>query len=369
MKICIVGAGNIGLVMAGVIAHSREHEVVVFTNRKFNASELVLEDVEQGVKYADLSIRVDDNPESALSGADYIFCTYPAFLRQDFILQYGRYIDAGAALGFVPGYGGAEYACKPLRDRGVIVFGLQRVPFVARQSEHVIARLLSKKKELYLSSIPSDSTEKICSVVEALLGIPTVPLKHYLAVTLAPSNPLLHLTGLYNVFNDWEEGQYFDRQLMFYEEWTDSASEMLLAYDEELQNVCKRIPVDLTEVVSLKQYYESQTPEAMTNKLKSIEAFKAVQVPLKKNGDLFYPDFDSRMFIEDFPYGIAIIKFFALLVDVETPTIDEILAFYSRKTGIEYYCPDGSFTDAIKKTGIPANYGLTSLESIVGYYA
>ena len=369
MKICIVGAGNIGLVLASTIALLKKHEVVIYTHKEFDVSKLVFEDVENGKEYTNLDIKIETDLKKALDNANYVFCTYPAFLRKDFIKESKEYYPKGCKLGFLPGYGGAEYMCKELVEEGISVFGLQRVPFVARQSNKEIASCLSRKTNLYLASIPKNKSEEICKEIEELISIPTIPLNEYLAVTLAPSNPLLHLSGVYNVFKDYNEGDSYDRQLMFYEEWNDETSKLLLKYDEELQEICNRMkPLNLEEVVSLKIYYESPTAEAMTKKLKSIKAFEVVQVPLIEKEGKFYPDFNSRMFLEDFPYGIAIIKYFAILTDVETPAIDTILKFYEDKQGICYFNEDGSPGKDFENSGIPANYGLDSLESIINYY-
>lgn len=369
MNICIVGAGNIGLVLASTLALKEEHDVVVYTHSTFDVDKMVFEDAENDKTYANLNFRLETDMQKALTNADYVFCTYPSFLRKDFIEESKAFYPEGCKLGFLPGYGGAEYMCKELVDNGVTVFGLQRVPFVARQTNKVVATCLSRKTNLYIATIPKSKTDEICREVEELIGIPTVALKEYLAVTLVPSNPLLHLTGLYNVFKDYEEGDSFDRQLMFYEEWNDETSELLLEYDEELQEICDHMkPLNLEEIVSLKIYYESPTAQDMTRKLKSIKAFEVVQVPLVEENGKFYPDFNSRMFLEDFPYGIAIIKYFGILTGVETPAIDKILKFYEDKQGICYFNEDGTPGKDFKNSGIPANYGLNDLESIINYY-
>ena len=54
MKICIVGAGNIGLVLASTIALLKKHEVVIYTHKEFDVSKLVFEDVENGKEYTNL---------------------------------------------------------------------------------------------------------------------------------------------------------------------------------------------------------------------------------------------------------------------------------------------------------------------------
>ncbi len=369
MKICIVGAGNIGLVFASVAALNAEQEVVVFTKREIDFSNFTFCDAETSETITGLNVMCCADPDRAFSNTDYIFCTYPAFLRKGFLDEYAAYFKTGTKLGFIPGYGGAEYMAADLIQKGLIVFGMQRVPFVARKEGDTKALLLSRKKELFIASIPKEYEPEICRDVEELLNIPTTIMREYLAVTLAPSNPLLHLTGLYGILHDCEPDATFDSQLMFYEQWDDDTSKMLFSYDAELQEICKRLPFELTEVVSLPVYYESPTPEAMTQKLKSIKAFEVVQVPLKKVGEKYQVDYQSRMFVEDFPFGIAIIKYFALLTGVETPTIDEILAFYTRLTGIEYFDAAGNPGKDIEQSGVPLLFGLRTLDDIERFYS
>ena len=265
---------------------------MIYTPNYFDISKLVFKDIENNECYTNLDIKIETSLENAISDTDYVFCTYPAFLRKKFIEESKEFYPQKCKLGFFSGYGGAEYMCKELVERGITIFGLQRVPFVARQTDKKIARCLSRKEKLFIAAIPKEKTKEICIELEELIGIPTVELNEYLAVTLVPSNPLLHLCGLYNVFKDYEEGDYFDRQLMFYDEWNDETSELLLDYDDELQEICKKMkPLNLEEIVSLRTYYESPTAEAMTKKLKSIEAFKVVTVPLIEKEGKFYPDF------------------------------------------------------------------------------
>lgn len=53
--------------------------------------------------------------------------------------------------------------------------------------------------------------------------------------------------------------------MKFYEEWNDEASEVLFRYDKEVQEICNSLnPIDLTEVVSLPLYYESEKPSDLT---------------------------------------------------------------------------------------------------------
>ena len=373
MRITIVGAGNMGLAMAAYAAAGNKGDICLFTRKDIlKRGALRMHDVEAGEDCATDGFTVTADPLLAFGQADVILVTYPAFLRRAFILQYQSYIRTGAFLGFVPGYGGVEYACGDLLQKGVTVFGFQRVPYVARCSQDdqgYTAGILSRKSRLFISAIPHGKTDTACRLIHELLDIPVQPLREYLSITLAPSNPLLHIAGLYGVFRDYQPGQAFDHPLRFYEEWNDDTSRLLFRYDEELQNICRGLaPLDLTEVVPLPVYYESPTPEAMTRKLKSIPSFEAVMVPLKQAENGYVPDLDSRMFVEDYPYGVCVIKDFARITGVETPVVDLLLKFYTRLSGHRYFQEDGAYTDEIMQTGVPGIHGFTTAESIVRFY-
>ncbi len=371
MNITIVGAGNMGLAMTAYFAIKGEHKVTLYTNKPMPTS-ITMNDVEGGIRKSTSNFTATGSREEAFGSADIVFCTYPAFLRMDFIKEVENYIKPGARLGFVPGYGGAEYACRNLIEKGVIVFGLQRVPYVARHEKtetEIVAGILSKKSSLFLATIPYSYTDETAALVESLIDIPCQSLKEYLSITLAPSNPLLHITGMYTAFKDYKDGDTYPSEIPFYEQWTDETSEILFRYDTEVQNICGALsPLDLKDVVPLPIYYESPTPSDMTRKLQSIESFKAVRVPLKKSGDAYVPDLGSRMFVEDFPFGVCILKAFALILGIDTPVIDMMLEFYKDISGIEYFKPNGEFGKDILSTGIPQNFGLKTKEDIINYY-
>lgn len=369
MKISIVGAGNMGLALIAYLSN-KSYDVTLFTNRKVEC--LSLYDAENEITTPVSSFKVSGDPYTTLYQADIILCTYPAFLRKKFVEQYGRGLKKGCCLGFVPGYGGIEYACKPLIDRGVTIFGLQRVPYVARAQTDgtaYIAGILSKKTQLYTAAIPYSNTSAIADTLEQLLDIPCTALKEYLAITLAPSNPLLHITGLYGAFHGLKQGQAYTGSTGFYTEWNDETSKILFQYDAELQEICRKMTgFDLSEVVPLPIYYESETPAKMTQKLKRIKAFEAVKVPLKQTEDGLIPDLSSRMFVEDFPFGVCVIKDFANMTHTDTPIVDMMLDFYHQLSGITYINPDGSYSEEMKATGIPSLFGFSSPQSLSEFY-
>lgn len=367
MNITIFGAGNMGLACAGVL--SMRNTVTLYTTQNHEQSETIALTYENApVKCC--TFNVTDDLSIACS-SEVLLCTYPAFLRKKFVNSILERVSSGTIVGFIPGYGGVEYYSQALIKRGAIVFGLQRVPYVARSAWGARkASILSAKSDLYAAALPNKETSRICNMLEDLFSIPTHALPNYLPITLVPSNPLLHTSGVYGLFKDYEAGQTFSNQIMFYDAWDDDTSAFLLSYDDELQTICGALaPLDLSGIVSLRVYYEAPTPSLMTQKLKSIEAFKAVKAPLAQTNDgSFVPNWNDRMFVEDFPFGVALIKDVALLCKVETPTIDELLSFYRRVTGLDYFSPDDSCAGNRDSAALPSDFGLNTIDRFVAFY-
>lgn len=324
------------------------------------------------MKYTSILKNVSSDPKAVISNADIIISTLPSQVFPVVLKSIEDYIREGTWIGVMPGSGGVEFYCKELIEKKkCVLFGFQRVHGISRIKEYGHSVYdLGKKKELFIAAWPSSEVENVCCLMESLLKIKCTMLPNYLSVTFTPSNPILHTTRLYAMFKDYEEGVYWDRNIQFYSEWNNKASEMLLACDEELQNICNAIEgLDLKDVLSLKEYYESDSIEKMTNKIRSIEAFKGIESPMIEVNGKFIPDFKSRYFLEDYPYGLCIIKGFGDVVGIKTPSIDKVLAWYEKVSNVEYYV-DGKFIGKdLKDLPMPRNYGLNSVEDIVRYYS
>ena len=317
MKIAVIGGGNIGTLLAAEFA-AKGHEVSLYTShpRIWNR-ELEVYDAEEKLLLTGTAADITDSLEEAVRGAEYIWITWPASLFERLAGQLYPHVEAGQAIGVVPGSGGAEFAFHSCLEKGCVLFGLQRVHSIARLKERgKSVYMLGRKPELQLGAIPQRCAVNLAETVEGLLDIPCRVMPNYLSVTLTPSNPILHTSRLYAMFRDYHEGLSYPRNFLFYEEWDNRASQVMLACDQELQYLCHVIPLDLSEVKSLREHYESDTAEAMTTKIRSINAFKGLTSPMRqvsaaeggvKAEENWIPDFSSRYFTADFSFGLKIL--------------------------------------------------------------
>jgi len=371
LNVCILGGGNIGTLLLGDLGRKENLSVRLYTTRPDRWNHRIdVCNVNNTIKYSSDIDKISDNPNDVIYDADIIISTYPSHIFPSMLHKIKASIRSGTWLGFMPGSGGSEFYSKELIEKGCLLFGFQRVHGISRIKEYGKSVYdLGKKSELYIGTIPAKKAEEVCAVMEDILDMKCYPLPNYLNVTLTPSNPILHTSRIYTMFHDYKEGIYWDREINFYEEWTDEASEVLIKCDEELQAMCKKINgLDLSGVVSLKKHYESETKEMMTNKLCNITAFKGIKAPMIKTEKGYIPDSNSRYFLEDFPYGLCIIKGFCDVVDLDTPMIDKVLMWFEKFASVEYYI-NGEFKGKdLKGLPLPKNYGLHKVSNIVSYY-
>ena len=131
--------------------------------------------------------------------------------------------------------------------------------------------------------------------------------------------------------------EIYEKPVLFYEEWDNFSSQTLIDCDGEFRLLLDKFGISKQEIVPILDYYESYDAQSLTEKIRSIKAFKNIQAPMKQLPDgSFTPDWENRYFTEDIPYGLLIIKSFTLKNGIGTPTIDRILEWAQTKMGKQY---------------------------------
>ena len=371
MRITVVGAGNVGTLVAGEFT-KKNNSVTIYTRDKSRwQSEITVYDKDTETEYKYKPTKITEDIVEAVSDAEMIFITLPAFAIKNFIVKAEEYIKEGTIIGFYPGTGGVEFISKGLLDKNCVIFGTQRICSVVRlkkYGEYVVTA--GKRKDIYLGAIPHSKVDELCTLFASLFDIDTHPLPNYLSVTLTPSNPILHPSRLYTLFKDYHEGTVYEKVPLFYEDWTDETSKLLIACDEELHQILDKINLDTSFIRPLLEHYESTNYKEMTNKIHSIKSFKGITSPAISKGNGYIPDIDNRYFSADVPYGLIIIKAFALICNVETKNIDKIIDWYQSITCKEYIDltknvlgKDSSYLS------LPQLYGISSITDIEKYYS
>lgn len=333
MKITIYGGGNIGTQFAAHYAEAG-NDVTMFTSKpeKFAKHLTVVNHDGQILHEGDIETATND-PAEAFADADVIFIIVPSFAMKKAASNVIPCVKKGTFIGIIPGNGRGEVSFKDAIDEGAIVFGLQRVPSVARLVEYGKSVCATGyRKTLYAAALPKKYTEDACRILSDGLQMECKALPNYLNLTLTPSNPILHTTRLMTLFRDYFPGKtVYQHVPLFYEDWSDETTELLFECDAEVQGLCRELKdFDLSEVKSLKVHYENDTVEGFTNKIQNIEGFKGLSTPVVEVEGGYIPDLDSRYFTADFNYGLFVIMQVAELVGYQMPNCKEVFDWYQK---------------------------------------
>lgn len=333
MNVTIYGGGNIGTQFAVHYAENG-YTVTIFTsNPELFSGKLSVVNDNGKILHEGYVKDATNDPRKAFSNADVIFVCVPSFAMKKAADNIIPFIKEGVLIGIIPGNGGGEAPFKKAIEKGAVLFGLQRVPSVARLVEYgksVCA--VGYRKTLYVATIPKKYNIEACEVIKSGFHMECKPIPNYLNLTLTPSNPILHTTRLKILFKDYVPGKTVYKSVpLFYEDWSDETSALLFKCDEEVQGLCKKLKdYDLSYVKSLKIHYENDTIKGFTDKIRSIEGFKGLRTPTVKVAGGFIPDLNSRYFTADFNYGLLVILKVAEIFGYKMPYCQTVLEWYRK---------------------------------------
>lgn len=374
MKIAIIGAGNIGTYLATYISLKENTEVFLHTSKTESFyDEIELIEEEKNIIHKTKLKKVSSSIRECVENADYILITHPSFMAESTIKEIIKYAKEGSIIGTIPGFGGKEFYIKDLLDKGIIYFGTQRVPSITRLNSYGKSVTLKQKNNfMKISVIPKEYTNKVCNDMTSFIDIPCLPLKSYLSIALSPSNPTMHPSRLYELFKDYKEGVFYDENPLFYETWGYIASKTLLDLDDELKNIFNKFNEynDFYEYdfEKIKIRYNIETPDELSKKINTAPGFLGIYSPMIKVDNKYIPDLNSRYFTEDIDFGLCILKSFAEILEVDTPTIDKLIIWAQNLFNKEFIVDGKLIGKDAKKLVTPITLGITNKKDLISFY-
>lgn len=374
MKVCIVGGGHIGTALLCYVKNTHpEYTVTMYTRRpNLFSKQIKCNDWEGGKNYTVTPDAISNEASVSAKDADIVFIALPHFAVEKAFADIASYVSKEAFVGVLPGGGGCEFFFGKYFTDKQTLFGFQRVPFTAKLQEYgKEANLKSWKPFSVVGTLPCCRINDACEMIEAC-GLKTKKAANYLEVALTPTNPVLHTSRTNELFGNYDRNHVFMEKVKFYVGWSDKASTTLFGMDAELQQLLKKITetigLETSAIRPLAEHYESPTIPALTAKINSIATFQSVYAPMKEVEGGFVADTTSRMFTEDFPWGLAVIRSYFDIFDIKAPTMDKVLSWYADYMGLEWYV-DGDFCGRdLNKTGILSTYGIHTLNQLKSIY-
>lgn len=325
MNICICGGGNLGHVVLGVLAAQPQNRVSLLTNHPQRWADTVMVTDPNGKQYVGKIAQITNRAEDVIPHSDIVLLCLPGFAIREELEKIRPYLSATTAVGSIVSSTGFFFEAQRLLPKEQPLFGFQRVPFISRTTEYGrSAELKGYKPLLNLAIEQTADKEALRLTIEQLFHTPTQLLQSHYEASLTNSNPLLHPSRLYTLWKDWHEGIVYDKNPYFYTDWTPEAAQLYIDMDAEFQTLLRTLPVRHEAIPNVLTYYESHDAASLAHKLRTIPAFQGILSPMKEVEGGFLPDFHSRYFTEDFPFGMRFIIELAQEKGVQIPKIKEV---------------------------------------------
>jgi len=366
LNIVVCGGGNMGHAIAGSLSLVDNTKISILTRNPTKWSNQIT------IKRPDNSIckskhlNITSEAKEVIPNANIIIITVPNFGIKEVIEQIAPLYNSKTWIGSVQCAGGFFWTLHNKLGNIKRTFGFQRVPYICRTIEYGRSVHITGYKNsidvYYNHEIENNNFKEI---LESLFDLNIVSCKHYLEVSISNSNPILHPSRLYSMFKNWDNNRYFKRELFFYEDWDDKSSDILLACDNELSNIIKKIPIDLSHIKSIKEHYEVNNAKELTHKLKSIEAFKGIKTSMIKREKGYIPDITNRYFTEDIPYGLLLIKGLALLTNTDVPNIDKLIFWAQDTLKMELLCDNNTLGKDSQNFPLPQSFNINNISQLL----
>lgn len=325
MNICICGGGNLGHVVLGVLAAQPQNRVSLLTNHPQRWADTVMVTDPNGKQYVGKIAQITNRAEDVIPHSDIVLLCLPGFAIREELEKIRPYLSATTAVGSIVSSTGFFFEAQRLLPKEQPLFGFQRVPFISRTTEYGrSAELKGYKPLLNLAIEQTANKEALRLTIEQLFQTPTQLLQSHYEASLTNSNPLLHPSRLYTLWKDWHEGIVYDKNPYFYADWTLEAAQLYIDMDAEFQTLLRTLPVRSEAIPDVLTYYESHDAASLAHKLRTIPAFQGILSPMKEVEGGFLPDFHSRYFTEDFPFGMRFIIELAQEKGVQIPKMKEV---------------------------------------------
>ena len=391
VRVVICGGGNGAHVLSGVISNGTAKRVTVLDVYK-DETERWNEAAERSgfrVLYPDKQ-NIFQEPGKVLftvtrdvkvvAEADIVIFCLPAYGHQTYFDIITPFLQDNCIVVGMPGQPGFEYQCLHYLEqnkKGSTVVSIETLPWACRISKYGSEVIVQGTKETVMASLiqrSDDGIDKTTLIdrIQHLLGDkPAIKLvDHFLELTMH-TRASLHPPIMYSRWKNWD-GQPLDNPPLFYQGIDEDAVKYLNAVSEEslavAKEISKRCPkVNVSQIGSLYQWLidhytdQIQDKSSLLTAMKTNVAYAGLVHPLRRTDDGKYvPNFEYRYTSEDVPYGLVVFRGIADMINVPTPTIDEIICWAQKMLGKEFLVDGKLKGKDIGSTRVPQVYGLNS---------
>ena len=396
-KLVICGGGSSAHTLIPLLNNSG-FEVSIYTSRPdewHSLIELEWHDPSGNVlgAYNGRLEKASNDPSELIPEANYIIFCMPVYRYRVSLHEIAPFINKNKTVfvGTVYGQGGWNWMVDEIKKKynlsNIVTFAFGLIPWICRIIEYGHKGVTYGCKAVnyaavyphhFFKQIDDELLEKICYRWFKRGAVKQSD--NFLSLTLSVDNQIIHTSrclGLYKVCGkSWERE---DDVPWFYRDYDDVSARLLEELDADYSKIREAIKLRypgndysyMLDYLALERFsYQSQNTDVKESFVNS-QTLVSIKTPVVKNSEgRWEVDQNHRFFLDDIYYGNCIAKWMAERLDIETPTIDEIL-LWAQDVRHERIIDDNHLIltspDLSKpfKTGIPSVYGFNSIEDCI----
>ncbi len=294
MKVLIMGMGAIGHTYAALA--SDETQVDLLTSTGDSVYEISNTDGDSHLIsncYSYENIEVIDH--------DFLLVTLPYRQKISRLNQIKNIISKDTTIVIIPGNQGAYYYLpKELRDHKIIL--TERVIQIARLvNKYELVKVFGKRLNMHMSELNGASIDKFISIYP--LHGDVVKHSNHEDISLITSNATIHTPRVYEMFGLKKS---YNKEFLFYEHWSDIASQYFIDLENEMFEIAKCIEQDKNislDIYDMFTHFKISpvNEKTVTDKIRNFPGFRGITFFVADKEDLI----NNRYLIDDCIIGMS----------------------------------------------------------------
>ncbi len=337
--------------------------------------------------------RISSDPKDVIPGSDVILLCMPVSQYRNALHRLAPHLDANKKVyvGAVYGQAGFNWMVDEIKDvfklNNIVTFCFGLIPWICRVKHYGRVGITYGVKPINIAAVEpryefeelkEKFLEKIC---DGWFGESEVRhADNFLSLTFSVDNQIIHPSRCYGLFMK-EGGEWDTREDIpyFYRDFDPFSAKILKRLDADYSKIRKCIKgmYPEKEFSYMLNYLKLDRVTNKTEGLDVVESFRksktlgAIKPPTVETEEgTWQINTNHRFFTDDIHYGLCIAKWAAERMEIEVPTIDEIIA-WAQDLREEELIKDGELklgSQDLKqkhKSGIPHFYGYRTIDDIV----
>ena len=334
--------------------------------------------------------KASSNPAELFPEADYVVFCMPVHKYRVALQEIAPYLskEKTVFVGTVYGQGGWNWMVDEVKKKhnlnNIVTFAFGLIPWICRLIEYGKKGVTYGCKAVnyaavypnqYFDQVNKEFFNEVC--YKWFKKGQTEQSDNFISLTLSVDNQIIHTSRCFGLYKAWgKTWKNQDDVPWFYRDYDDISAKLLADLDADYSKIREAIKkmcpekkfTHMLDYLSLERFSYKSANTDIKESFVTSQTLVSIKTPVKQNEEgLWEVDRNHRFFLDDIYYGNCIAKWMAEQLNIETPTIDEILHWAQDVRGEKFIDEnnhlilDSEYLTKPLKAGMPCLYGFKNV--------